>query len=188
MKTKTEQCKQIKIYPSVKLLLSSGVGKVSWGDGFDIYLRYERIGRAGCIWFICSIRNEQGNIINNYEYKVRLTRTKCYIAGWRYWFICPLEACGRRVRVLYKPPDEKYFGCRHCHNLIYRSQCLSGLDKKYGKIISNIDLQEKEYSFKKRFHGGLPTRRYSAFNRKVVKNYFGIQKRTEYLRKMLTSK
>jgi hypothetical protein len=41
----------------------------------------------------------------------------------RWWFVCPLSrngiACHRRVRKLYL--SGRYFGCRHCHRLTYRS-------------------------------------------------------------------
>jgi len=51
--------------------------------------------------------------------------SRAYHRGSRRWFLCPLTVngkwCGRRVRKLYLPPDEKYFGCRHCHQLTYRS-------------------------------------------------------------------
>jgi hypothetical protein len=38
--------------------------------------------------------------------------------GWkRPWFLCP--GCGKRVAILYL---RKYFRCRHCLGLVYRSQ------------------------------------------------------------------
>src|SRR5271169_978560 len=38
--------------------------------------------------------------------------------GWkRFWFLCP--GCGKRVAILYL---RKYFRCRHCLRLAYRSQ------------------------------------------------------------------
>ncbi|MGO8691868.1 MAG: hypothetical protein ACLQLG_19775 [Thermoguttaceae bacterium] len=47
------------------------------------------------------------------------------LGGLRLWFTCPLNAsgvpCNRRVGKLYLPPGVRYFGCRHCHNLTYRS-------------------------------------------------------------------
>ena len=59
------------------------------------------------------------------DYKVELVGTPCNYGGLRYWFICPLvvnaRACRRRAAKLYLPPGGKYFGCRHCHNLTYRS-------------------------------------------------------------------
>lgn len=57
------------------------------------------------------------------DYTVRLVTTRCHLGGVRWWFVCPLVhdgvACGRRVRKLYL--GGRYFGCRHCHNLTYRS-------------------------------------------------------------------
>ena len=58
-----------------------------------------------------------------FDYVVRLEPTPCRLGGVRWWFVCPLSAdgraCCRRVRTLYW--NGRYFGCRHCHQLIYRS-------------------------------------------------------------------
>ena len=58
------------------------------------------------------------------DYKARLTWTSCYFGGRRWWFVCPLvidgRACNRRVGSLHLA-SSKYFGCRHCFNLTYRS-------------------------------------------------------------------
>ena len=63
------------------------------------------------------------------DYWVPLDTTPCNFGGVRYWFICPLlkngRHCGRRVRKLYLPPGGRYFGCRQCHKLTYRS-CQEG--------------------------------------------------------------
>jgi hypothetical protein len=57
------------------------------------------------------------------DYPVPLVATPCHLGGVRWWFLCPLArggvACGRRVRKLYL--GGRYFGCRRCHNLTYRS-------------------------------------------------------------------
>ena len=59
------------------------------------------------------------------DYPVGLTTTPLPWGGLRFWFCCPLtrngRPCGRRVGKLYLPPDGRYFGCRHCHDLTYRS-------------------------------------------------------------------
>ncbi|QJW92543.1 hypothetical protein [Frigoriglobus tundricola] len=59
-----------------------------------------------------------------FDYPVQLVKTSCHLGGVRWWFICPLTkngtACGRRARKLYL--CGKYFGCRHCHALTYRSR------------------------------------------------------------------
>lgn len=59
----------------------------------------------------------------DFDYPVRLVTTSCHLGGVRWWFVCPLvkngAVCGRRVRKLYL--CGRYFGCRRCHNLSYRS-------------------------------------------------------------------
>lgn len=57
------------------------------------------------------------------QYPVPLVATPCHLGGKRWWFICPLivngKACQRRVRKLYL--RGRYFACRRCHGLVYRS-------------------------------------------------------------------
>jgi hypothetical protein len=59
------------------------------------------------------------------DYTLRLTSTRPYFGGLRWWFICPLSvngrSCNRRVGKIYLPPSGRYFGCRHCYDLTYRS-------------------------------------------------------------------
>jgi hypothetical protein len=61
----------------------------------------------------------------NVVYKILLTTTQPNFGGLRYWFICPLcvsgRVCCKRVRKLYLPHYAKYYGCRHCYDLAYRS-------------------------------------------------------------------
>jgi len=56
---------------------------------------------------------------------IRLQTSSTQFSGRRWWFTCPLSvggiACRRRVGNLYLAPGAKYFGCRHCHKLAYRS-------------------------------------------------------------------
>jgi hypothetical protein len=77
-----------------------------------VYLSYS-VGRAG------STEQEALN------YPVGLTTTVPRFGGLRWWFICPLvvndRPCLRRVGKLYLPGNERYFGCRHCHDLTYTS-------------------------------------------------------------------
>src|SRR5262245_19639228 len=57
------------------------------------------------------------------DYPVRLVSTRPHLGGLRWWFICPLvindRPCGRRIAKLYH--CGKYFGCRTCLRLAYRS-------------------------------------------------------------------
>jgi hypothetical protein len=59
------------------------------------------------------------------DYHVQLVTTWPRFGGLRWWFVCPLvvggRPCDRRVGKLYLPPRARYFGCRHCHRLTYRS-------------------------------------------------------------------
>ncbi len=59
------------------------------------------------------------------HFPIRLQETRPAFGGKRWWLTCPLTvngvACNRRVGKLYLPPDARYFGCRHCYDLTYRS-------------------------------------------------------------------
>ncbi|MGA8215918.1 MAG: hypothetical protein WB799_20160 [Candidatus Sulfotelmatobacter sp.] len=59
------------------------------------------------------------------ESLIPITTTPSHLGGKRHWFKCPIvrdgKTCGRRVGRLYLPPGAPAFGCRHCHNLTYRS-------------------------------------------------------------------
>jgi hypothetical protein len=59
------------------------------------------------------------------ELPIRLETTPLHFGGRRWWGICPLavngQACNRRVGKLYLPPGGRYFGCRVCYRLTYRS-------------------------------------------------------------------
>jgi hypothetical protein len=60
------------------------------------------------------------------KYKIKLSRNKANLRGYRYYFICPLSVqnvyCGRRAAVLYRPQNGQYFGCRYCHEIKYLTQ------------------------------------------------------------------
>src|SRR5262249_48590815 len=59
------------------------------------------------------------------DYRVGLTTTRPPFGGLRWWFLCPLgvngRACNRRVGKLSLPQHARFFGCRRCHALTYRS-------------------------------------------------------------------
>jgi hypothetical protein len=83
------------------------------------------------------VRAEEGRVVLDYRYRVRgseewqdvqypvrLIWTPCNLGGERPWFVCPGVVngryCGRRVAKLYGA--SKYFLCRHCYDLTYRSR------------------------------------------------------------------
>src|SRR4051794_643476 len=55
----------------------------------------------------------------------RLVITSRPFSGRRFWFTCQLimqsVTCNHQAGKLYLPPDARYFGCRKCYDLSYRS-------------------------------------------------------------------
>ena len=80
---------------------------VTWGDAPTITLHYR--------W-----RDSE-----DVRIPVHLQTTPTQFGGERWWFTCPLivggVACNRRAGKLHLPPGARYFGCRKCHDLTYRS-------------------------------------------------------------------
>lgn len=102
--------------------------------------------------------------VRKMDYSQGLSTTKCNFGGERYWFICRLSKngrfCGKRVGVLYKPPGQWYWGCRHCHNLNYYSQRLNH-NNIFCEIMNLDDRIEKlENEIKRKFWQGRPTKKY----------------------------
>lgn len=144
-----EECKSI----TTKFLnehdyFDSGIrwGGMSWSRGGK--------GTTGSIGFVVSTVEGDEYIRFQYtqtdrrtgektdlDYKARLTWPPCYFGGRRWWFICPLvvngRVCNRRVGVLYLGGG-KYFGCRHCYNLTYRSQ--KEHDSRVDALIKNPEM------------------------------------------------
>ena len=93
-------------------------GEQTASIGYEVYTR----DMAEPWLRLCYTLTASGQAI---EYTVRLTATRPRFGGLRWWFVCPLSVngrpCERRVAKLYLPPHGRYFGCRHCHNLTYRS-------------------------------------------------------------------
>ena len=97
-------------------------GSLEWRRGSkDSSVSYSVVveERAGTL----RLQYQIGTPAEHFDYPVRLVTTGCHLGGVRWWFVCPLSlngvACGRRVRKVYL--SGKYFGCRQCHNLAYRS-------------------------------------------------------------------
>ena len=76
-----------------------------WAEAGQVRLIYK--SRSGCDdW-------------EDYDYPVRLRLQRCNFGGFRHWFICPAQGCGRSVALLY---GGSVFACRQCHDLAYPSQ------------------------------------------------------------------
>lgn len=73
------------------------------------------------------------------EYRVALSTILLCSGGLRWYFQCPLSIngipCNRRVCILYLPPGARYFACRDCHDLTYKSCQESHVyDRVYAEI------------------------------------------------------
>lgn len=97
----------------------SSTGEKRASIRYEVHATLE--GLPAYVWFRYSLARSGENL----DYKVLLEITRPRLGGLRWWFICPLCAngrtCGRRVGKLYLPPGGKYFGCRHCYDLTYKS-------------------------------------------------------------------
>lgn len=140
-------------------------------------------GREQYIRFIYSQTDRYTGEQNDLDYKIPLTTTPCYFSGKRYWFICPWYTngnyCGRRVGVLYL--GGKYFACRHCYNLTYKSRNLSGVYKIAGSTISFPELDRLKSEVKRSYYAGKITRKYKRYLEKQKKAFFQLQVTAESL-------
>jgi len=73
-----------------------------------------------------TMTNKRAGEDEEVSYNVPVEWTECNFGGHRSWFICPGTGCGRRVEKLYKPPNQTYFACRHCHEITYHRCNISG--------------------------------------------------------------
>ena len=129
-KITVEECPFISIFMLARRGLLSGLKATgltwtsSYGDVTKVTLAInideERPNRNLMMLFYALTDSYTGEKIK-LEYKVDITDTSCHLGGVRYWFICPVPNCRRRVGKLYLPSGAKYFGCRHCYDLTYRS-------------------------------------------------------------------
>lgn len=111
------------------------------GDYDDAAIRFSVIEAPGCPLALALdyvVRDPLTGTANP-KRLVKTTSTLCHYGGRRLWFRCPIAmddiACNRRVGMLFLPPDPSVFGCRHCHNLTYRSSQTH--DPRISKLFSN---------------------------------------------------
>lgn len=87
------------------------------------------------------------------DYRVQLTTTRPHYGGVRWWFICPVVRCGRRVGALY---GGKVFACRHCHQLAYPSQNKAAFDRHCDKAFELADKMDHIGNVFDGFYGKKP--------------------------------
>jgi hypothetical protein len=140
MKTTTDECQTI----DVRHLHRNGLLRT----GHSVSLRWsqagKQIGSVGGVahddrvTFFYRHREGMGGEWEDVRETVALEWTPCNFGGERPWFLCPGAGCGRRVAVLYGPG--RYFLCRHCYDLRYRSQ---REDSMYGALRRAQKIRER---------------------------------------------
>jgi hypothetical protein len=98
-------------------------------DGLNVRLRYQVV---------------LGGVPQTVNEPISLMVTQPFFGGQRWWFRCPLGrsgvSCGRRVGVLYLPPEGRLFGCRYCHELTYAS-CQASRHRGAGELLHHSHLE-----------------------------------------------
>jgi hypothetical protein len=107
---------------------TSSVGYfLTWHDGLPVFTLHYRWANS-----------------EDVQIPIRLQTTPTQFGGERWWFTCPLvvggTACNRRVGKVYLPPGARYFGCRRCHNLTYRS-CQDAHESE--RLFARLDSMER---------------------------------------------
>jgi hypothetical protein len=96
-----------------KSLLISGLNiTLSWSRGDTVLASLEATIYENYMLLIYT-----HNKTEDIQQKLYFTYTPCNYGGTRIWFLCPL--CGRRCAIIYM--HEKYFACRICCGLTYRT-------------------------------------------------------------------
>lgn len=100
---------------------SAGTFTWRWSDGRHVSVHYKVGFRGETPVVKFEYRCRDGEV----QLPVLMQCTPLRFGGQRWWFTCPLivngVACERRVAKLYSPPRSRYFGCRVCQRLTYRS-------------------------------------------------------------------
>lgn len=122
-KMTVEECLNFSVSAIKDDLYHGGSGGLRWGRHRKKLLKM--------LYFV-SADEERLKLVLNYHRRgktiwmpVGLEDTTTNFGGKRWWFTCPLQRfglpCNRRCGKLYLPRGARYFGCRKCYDLTYRS-------------------------------------------------------------------
>jgi hypothetical protein len=137
-KTTVEECRSLDICTLTRegVLKAGNSGTIDWGDSANIG------------WFVESWGLRLTYTVGgktDVDYTVPITWTELHNGGRRPWFRCPGVVagteCGKRVAKLYLPPGGRYFLCRGCYDLTYKSSQESHkYDRLYKKLAENTSM------------------------------------------------
>lgn len=140
-KTQVEECHKLTIYAIKPYLHPGWGGTFRWKrgeqDAGNISYRVQGSDSPHEIRLIYTIGAQTANPVS-YDYPVQLVTSRLSWGKERYWFICPVAGCGRRVGCLYLAPGGKYFVCRHCNQLSYETRQEGYKDKALYEYLAGI--------------------------------------------------
>ena len=145
-KQTTERCRPLDVnkLASAGVLFAGASGVINWTNAYTSEPR-------GCAEY--SVIRDEDELMLQVCYRwhesesittpIRLQTTEPYFGGRRWWLTCPLTvdgvACRRRIGKLYLPPGARYFGCRECHRLTYRScQEAHQAERLFGRVMRHL--------------------------------------------------
>jgi hypothetical protein len=97
---------------------------LSWSRGDTIITNIETTVYDNYLLLIYTFKKTK-----NIEQKIYFTYTPCNYGGTRIWFQCP--SCNRRCALIYI--QEKYFACRICCGLTYRTCNETPIYRRFSK-------------------------------------------------------
>jgi hypothetical protein len=134
-KTSVEQCYAVDVNRLARegKLRVGAEGFIWWTDQFGhhpFFVEFSAVHDEHCRpVFVLSYRWDDPwdrNGSKDIRLPILLQTSRPNYGGLRWWFTCPLggvgSPCNRRVGKVYLPPGARYFGCRHCHGLVYRRE------------------------------------------------------------------
>ena len=118
-KTTVERSLAVEIRDFRSKLGTNSGGTLTWGNKSSVHY----FVTSGDGWATVTLHYRWDS--EDVRIPIALQTTPMQFGGNRWWFTCPLivggVACNRRCGKLYLPPGSRYFGCRTCHGLTYRS-------------------------------------------------------------------
>lgn len=146
------------------------IGSITWGDDASISFRRNSDLRDITLDYVVD-----GHSITE---TFGLSTSHCNYGNFRYWFTC---VCGKRVGCLYL--YRKYFRCRHCHDLTYRSKAYNLRSSKYAGI-KYLDQFEKienlEDKAKRKTWNKIPTKKQKRLQKLYRKQMTSLDEFDEY--------
>ena len=126
------------------------------GDGLgDGSVEWQRAsGKAPSIGYVANLKSDHpcvflgwhAGAIKRSQF-IRLTTTPTRFGRPRWWFECALVRdgvpCRRRAYKLYLPPNRKYFGCRECYDLTYKSSQTAHESERYWRFVETWPARTK---------------------------------------------